>query len=98
MKRRRSLDRSDRLRSILVTCAVAGIVILAIVDGMRLHCRTLAYQAEVTMLESRIKEEEQRKKDLEEYRETIHTEDFIKNYARKYFNLLEENEIILIAE
>ena len=75
-----------------------GLFVLASSEGMRLYKKNQEYGKLVQELEANIRYEEDRRKELEEYREYTKTDEFAKWYAKHYFGLIRDNEIIIKGE
>lgn len=82
-------------RSILMVCMVLVCLsaVLA-VSSLRLHAKNAQYKAQEQELETQIKEEEKRSKEVKEYEEYVKTDDYIKETAEEKLGLVDPDEII----
>lgn len=97
--RKKSGKRNSRLRrhknSIILICLVLVVLtgVLA-VSSVKLYARNEEYKAQEEALEAEIRKEEQRTKEVEEYREYVKTDDYIKDTAEEKLGLVDPNEIV----
>lgn len=97
--RQKSRKRSSRLRqhrqSVLLICLIlVALTGVLAVSYIRLQAKNAQYKAQEEELETQIKEEEQRAKDVEEFEEYVKTDDYIKETAEEKLGLVDPNEIV----
>lgn len=86
-------------RSVVIIYTVLGMLaaILA-VNSANLYARNQEYKQQETELEAQIKEQEERSKRVEEYRDYVKSDDYIKDVAEEKLGLVDPNEILFRQE
>lgn len=82
-------------RSVLMICLVLVCLTGALAAGaVRLHARNAEYKAQEEELEAQIKEQEERAEEVEEFKDYVGTDEYIKDVAEDKLGLVDPNEII----
>lgn len=98
-ERRKNSKKSSRLRqhkrSVLLICMILVVLtgVLA-ASSVKLHTKNEQYKAQEEELQEQIKEQEQRAKEVEEFKEYVTTDDYIKETAEEKLGLVDPNEIV----
>ncbi len=98
-ERKKTRKRNHRLgqhkRSVLLICMILVVLtgVLA-VSSVKLHAKNAQYKAQEEELEAQIKKEEQRAEEVEEFKEYVTTDDYIKETAEEKLGLVDPNEIV----
>ena len=90
-ERKKSRKKNHRLgqhkRSVLLICMILVVLTGVLAVGS-------VNKAQEEELEAQIKEEEQRAKEVEEFKEYVTTDDYIKETAEEKLGLVDPNEIV----
>ena len=93
-RRRISVSRENRIAMIAITLVVCFLFAVLAVEGVRLNKRIDANEARRQQLISEIEAEEYRTGEIEQLRDEMKTEEFIRQAAKERLGLVEDNEII----
>lgn len=88
----------NRASMVLVSMAVLVIVAVIAVSAMSLQKKIDAYDARIQELTAEIQKEEQRAKDLEEFRKYTQTKGYVEEVAQDKLGLVYDGEIIFRQE
>ena len=97
--RQRGRRKNSRLgrykRSILMICSVLAVLsgVLA-VNSLRLQARNTEYKEQEEELRSQIDDEKKRAEEIEEFKEYVKTDEYVKETAEEKLDLVDPNEII----
>ncbi len=64
------------------------------INSMTLQAKNESYKEQQKELEAQIKEEQERSEEIEEYKEYVQTDDYIKETAEEKLGLVDPNEIV----
>ena len=70
-------------------------IVLVSVGGVSLRAKNEAYKKQQAELETQIKEEKDRTKEIEKYKEYVGTDAYVEDVAKEKFGLVYEDEIVL---
>lgn len=94
-QKRRNARLRHYKRSILMICAVLICLSGALaVSSLSLHAKNNQYKEQEKELEAQIQEQEERAKEVDEFKEYVKTDDYIKETAEDKLGLVDPNEII----
>lgn len=86
-------------RSILSISAVILLLVAVVtVNGISLHSKEKAYNAQVEELQSQLAEEEAKTKEIDELEKYVGTDEYIEEIAKEKMGLVYPNEIIFKPE
>lgn len=101
-KKRARERRKDIRRHKASVLLVGGAMVLLVgvvgVSGMRLSRKNAEYQVQETKLQNELKEEEERAKEIEEMKNHVGTDEYVKEIAKEKLGLAGEDEIIFEPE
>lgn len=94
-KRRKNARLRHYKRSILMICAVLICLSGALaVSSLSLHAKNNQYKEQEKELEAQIQAQKERSKEVDEFKEYVKTDDYIKETAEDKLGLVDPNEII----
>ena len=96
--RRASQRKVSRRGIALVVICVVFLVITASVESVRLRRMNAKYSVMEAELEEKISREQERRAELEKYRDYTETDSFAEWYAKQYLGMVRENEILIRGE
>ncbi len=86
-------------KSILIIYTVLGMLAAVLaVNSVSLYARNEVYKQQEAELKAQIKEQKARSEKVEEYREYIKTDDYIKDVAEEKLGLVDPDEILFRPE
>ena len=88
----------NRMSMILITVVV---IVMAIIVGYRVREMKIELsrkQDKIDSLNEQIADEEDRKEEIEEYKDYVETDEFVEDTAREKLGLVYEDEIVFIKE
>lgn len=86
-------------RSILIIYTVLGMLAAVLaVNSVNLYARNQVYKQQEAELKAQIEEQNLRSEQVEEYKEYIKTDDYIKDVAEEKLGLVDPNEILFRPE
>lgn len=91
MRRRRKQNKSSMICITLIVLTLIGVMSVQITS---VYERNRSYLAQETELQSQLESEEQRKKELKEYKKYVNTREYIEQVAKTKLGLVYSNEII----
>lgn len=92
--RYRRQKRASILGAVITFALVLVIGVALLVGKSSIDAKNKEYESQIAKLENQLKEQEERKQDLEEYRKYIQTKKFVEEVAKDKFGLLYPNEIM----
>ncbi len=96
-KRRRKKKRMsgrDRAGVYLITFVVCTLFIVLLVQGMQLRKSLIAGEQTRSEIQAEIEEEEERTETINELKEYMQTDDYVRQAAKERLGLVEDDEII----
>lgn len=78
-----------------ITFVVFSLAVIVTIKGSSLKEKDLEYQIRQENLDARVKAEEARKEELEEYRIYVQTKQYIEEVAKQKLGLVNPDEILL---
>ncbi len=84
----------NRFSMFLVSLVVIMMLIVVAVQSIELNQKIDAKQTELSRLEDKIAEEEERARDIEEFATEVKTKGYIEDVAREKLGLMYEGEIL----
>lgn len=94
-RRKRKDKWGNRMALIGITFVVFSLAVIVTIKGSSLKETDLEYQIRQENLDARVKAEEARKEDLEEYRIYVQTKQYIEEVAKQKLGLVNPDEILL---
>lgn len=86
-------------RSILAVCGVLLLLMAVVsVNSVTLKAQEEEYQVQISELESQIKDEKSRTKQIDKLEEYVGTDEYVEDVAKDKLGLVHENEIIFKAQ
>ncbi len=86
-------------RSIMIIYTVLGMLAAVLaVNSVNLYARNQVYKQQEAELEAQIEEQKERSDKVEEFKEYIKTDDYIKDIAEEKLGLVDPNEILFRPE
>jgi cell division protein FtsB len=94
--RRKRKDRwGNRMALIGITFVVFSLAVTVTIKGTTLKEKEREYQLRVQNLQAQVDKEEERAKELEEYRVYVQTKQYIEEVAKQKLGLVNPDEILL---
>ena len=94
--RRKKRDRwGNRMASVGITVVVASLAVVVNLKSTSMRKKELEYQIREEALEKQKTEEENRARELEEYRVYVQTKQYIEEIAKQKLGLVNPDEILL---
>ncbi len=94
-KKRKKDNLNNRMALIGVTMVVLSLAVAVHIKGIDLAEKDKNYSIREENLEAQVKEEEDRAKQLEEYRVYVQTKQYIEKVAKEKLGLVNKDEILL---
>ena len=94
-RRKRKDKWGNRMALIGITFVVFSLAVIVTIKGSSLKEKDLEYQIRQENLEAKVKAEETRKDELEEYRIYVQTKQYIEEVAKQKLGLVNPDEILL---
>ena len=88
----------NRMSMILITVVVIVMTIIVGYSVFEMNLELKAKQERIDSLNEQIADEEQRKEEIEEYKEYVETDEFVEDTAREKLGLVYEDEVVFIKE
>ena len=95
VRKKKKENLNNRLALIGITMVVISLAVTVTVKGRSLKEKDREYLIREENLEKQVKEEEERGKQLEEYRVYVQTKQYIEKVAKEKLGLVNRNEILL---
>lgn len=92
--RKRAQQEQNKIAKVCIGLIVVVFMITMTVQIQGVYNKKLEYMEKQAQLEELLKNEQQRKEDLEEYKIYIESQEYIEDVAKSKLGLLYENEII----
>ncbi|MDK2965152.1 MAG: hypothetical protein PWP53_764 [Lacrimispora sp.] len=94
--RRKRKDRwGNRMTLIGITFVVFSLAVIVTIEGASLKEKELEYQYRLQNLQAQVDKEQNRAKELEEYRVYVQTKQYIEEVAKQKLGLVKPDEILL---
>ncbi|WP_369293251.1 FtsB family cell division protein [Clostridium boliviensis] len=94
--RRKRKDRwGNRMTLIGITFVVFSLAVIVTIKGASLKEKELEYQYRLQNLQAQVDKEQNRAKELEEYRVYVQTKQYIEEVAKQKLGLVKPDEILL---
>lgn len=94
-RQQRQRMRAHRRSMVLISSVIMLLIVLVSVGGVSLWAKNEAYKKQQAELETQIKEEKDRTKEIEKYKEYVGTDAYVEDVAKEKFGLVYEDEIVL---
>ena len=94
-RQQRQRMRAHRRSMVLISSVIMLLIVLVSVGGVSLRAKNEAYKKQQAELETQIKEEKDRTKEIEKYKEYVGTDAYVEDEAKEKFGLVYEDEIVL---
>lgn len=78
-----------------ITFVVFSLAVIVTIKGVTLKEKKLDYQIHLENLQAKLDKEQQRSKELEEYRVYVQTKQYIEEVAKQKLGLVKPDEILL---
>ena len=93
-RQQRQRMRAHRRSMVLISSVIMLLIVLVSVGGSH-YGQDEAYKKQQAELETQIKEEKDRTKEIEKYKEYVGTDAYVEDVAKGKFGLVYEDEIVL---
>ncbi|MDO4614189.1 MAG: septum formation initiator family protein [Lachnospiraceae bacterium] len=95
-KKKKRLSGRDRAGVYLITFVVCTLFCVLLTQGMQLRKSLIAGEQTRSEIQAEIEEEEERTASINELKEYMQTDDYVRQVAKERLGLVEKDEIIFI--
>lgn len=86
--------RRNRQSVMLVSTVVLLLAVMVFFGSIKLQAKNKEYMRQEAELEAQIAEEQERSKEIDEYKDYVQTDEYAKEIAREKLGLVDPNEIL----
>lgn len=93
-RKKKQLKRHKR-SILLIGAAIVALIVVVGISSISLNNKSLQYQEQEAELKTQLKEEQDRTKDVEKFKDYVESDEYIADTAKSKLGLADPNEIIL---
>lgn len=94
-RQQRQQMRAHQRSMLLITGVLMLLTVIVSVGGVSLTSKNTDYKKQELALQTQIKEEQNRTREIQEYKDYVGTDEFVEDAARETFGLVHDGEILL---